>query len=68
MINVTDPSQQPRVSNLLIELKSKQPEMIRRAIEYRTAHGDPVQNLANLLSTVMSDPQRWQEIIDEPYG
>jgi len=63
-----DSSQQPRGTTLLIELKAKRSEMIRRAIEYRATHGDPVQNLVNLLSTVTGDPQRWQEIIDAPYG
>ena len=60
------PSRQARV--LQERLKDKLPEMIRRALEYRAAHGDPVQNLANLLASVTGDLQRWQEIVDEPYG
>lgn len=51
-----------------IRLKVKQPGMIQQALDYRKTYGDPVSNLATLLSNIAVDPQRWQEIVDEPYG
>ena len=49
-------------------LKAKLPEAIRRAQEYRMANGNPVHNLAQLLAIVTGEPERWREIVDEPYG
>jgi len=56
------------ISPLVLRLKAKQSGMIRQALDYRKTYGDPVSNLATLLTNIAVDPQRWQEIVDEPYG
>lgn len=56
------------ISPLVLRLKAKQRGMIQQALDYRKTYGDPVSNLATLLSNIGVDPQRWQEIVDEPYG
>jgi tetrahydromethanopterin S-methyltransferase subunit B len=54
-------------SNLPESLLQKQQEAIRLAKEYQISHGDPVENLANLLDELVQDEDLWQSILDEPY-
>jgi hypothetical protein len=49
-------------------LKRAQAMAIERAKEYRKKHGDPVDNLANLLGNVIQDEEIWRQILDSPYG
>jgi len=52
----------------LERLKARQPEMTRRALEYRKQNGDPVENLVRLLTDLVDDPVLWKRVVDEPYG
>lgn len=51
------------------EMRRKQLIAIERAKEYREQHGEPVENLAVLLSS-LADPETWQAVLDDPdvYG
>ncbi len=49
-------------------LLRKQKQAIRLAKEYREEHGDPVNNLADVLDQMVKDEALWQAIVEEPYG
>jgi hypothetical protein len=58
-----------KLSPVLRQLKGRQADMIKRALEYRSEHGDPVHNLVTLLEGLVDgDLQQWDRIVDEPYG
>jgi hypothetical protein len=62
-------TESPRHGNAALNrLKAKAKQTILRAIDYREQNGDPVDNLDGLMNAVAGDVERWQEIIDEPYG
>ena len=52
----------------LERLKARQPDMARRALEYRRQNGDPIENLVRLLTDLVDDPVLWKRVVDEPYG
>ena len=52
----------------LERLKARQAGRIQRALEYRKKNGDPLENLARLLSDLVDDAELWQKILAEPYG
>ena len=58
----------PIRTSALMRLRARGRQAIRRAEELRNQYGDPVDRLADLLSALPIDDDRWQEIIDEPYG
>lgn len=47
-------------------LLRKQQQAIRLAREYRLQHGNPVDNLAQLLDQLVEDEELWQTIVDDP--
>ena len=50
-------------------MNEKQERAIEQAKLYRAEHGDPVDNLASLLSAI-ADEETWKEVINDPdvYG
>lgn len=52
----------------LKRIKNRMPLMVQRAKEYRTTHGDPINNLRQLFLDCKIALGRWEEIIEEPYG
>lgn len=52
----------------LERLKLRGRQNSQRAAASRAQLGDPVARLSTLLDPMPLDPDRWQEIIDEPYG
>ena len=51
-----------------LSLRRKQRQAIRRAKQYRKEHGNPADNLAQLLDQLVEDEETWRAIVDEPYG
>ncbi len=49
-------------------LLHKQQQAIRLAKEYRREHGNPVDDLSDILRQVVNDEETWRTIVEEPYG
>jgi hypothetical protein len=49
-------------------LLRKQREALSRAKEYRSRHGNPIDNLVSILGQIGDDGELWRAIVDEPYG
>ena len=63
-----DETSEPRPTTLPESLLRKQKHAIRLAKKYHKEHGNPVDDLVDVLSQIVTDEESWREILDEPYG
>jgi len=52
----------------LERIKAHQLDALRRAREFRTLHGDPLDALACVLGDLPATDDEWDRMIEEPYG
>jgi hypothetical protein len=57
-----------RQSQTLAKSRQRQQQRMPMALEYRERNGHPVEALARLMASLIVDENRWQEIVEEPYG
>lgn len=48
-------------------IRARQEKVRQRALELQQEHGDPVENLANLLGDIGLSDKEWDTLTDEPY-
>jgi hypothetical protein len=51
----------------LSRILARQSDIRRRALEIQQEHGDPIQNLAEMLGNIPGSQEDWDVLIDEPY-
>lgn len=51
----------------LSRILARQSDIRRRALEIQQEHGDPIQNLAELLGSIPGSQEDWDALVDEPY-
>jgi hypothetical protein len=51
----------------LSRILARQSDIRRRALEIQQEHGDPIQNLAEMLGNIPGSQEDWDALIDEPY-
>ena len=51
----------------LSRILARQSEIRRCALEIQQEHGDPIQNLAEMLGNIPGSQEDWDALIDEPY-
>jgi hypothetical protein len=54
-------------SSALSRIRSRQPYILRHALGVQKEHGDPVQNLAELLGSLPGSQEDWEALVDESY-
>lgn len=52
----------------LERIKARQPDVVRKAGEFRALHGDPFDALARVLGDLPVTDDEWDRIVEEPYG
>jgi len=52
----------------LERIRTRQPNALRKAKEFRTLHGDPLDALARVLGDLLVTDDEWDRIVEEPYG
>jgi len=52
----------------LERIKARQPDVLRRAKEFRALHGDPLDALMRILGDLPVTDDEWDRIVEEPYG
>lgn len=55
-----------KFDEMLARIVARQPQILRRALEIRQEHGDPIQNLVELLGNMPGNQEDWEALMDEP--